>query len=222
MGGRKMTLIAMCVVYSLATAGALGGIAVKAIEDNEREQPADDVSLAVGMMQVETLASLDGRGNAGMTAQASSGAHQQATVPRETSAQAATGGEMASTTMTQQGSTVTSTTMAQQGSTASATTAQQGSTASATAAQQEGTMSATTAQRETAASWGSDAYGLCVSDKGSVKIRSERTADSELVGWVPKDATCELMEEPDGTWVRIRYNGKVGYVDFNYFTIVAR
>jgi hypothetical protein len=30
------------------------------------------------------------------------------------------------------------------------------------------------------------------------------------------------MEEPDGTWVRIRYNGKVGYVDFNYFTIVAR
>lgn len=65
------------------------------------------------------------------------------------------------------------------------------------------------------ANWGYTNLGIADVEKGNLNIRAAADQESKLVGKLPKDAACEVLDN-DGTWAHIK-SGKVeGYVSCDY------
>ena len=65
------------------------------------------------------------------------------------------------------------------------------------------------------ANWGYTNLGIANVEKGNLNIRAVADQEGKLVGKLPKDAACEVLEN-DGTWAHIK-SGKVeGYVSCEY------
>lgn len=65
------------------------------------------------------------------------------------------------------------------------------------------------------ANWGYTNLGIADVEKGNLNIRAVADQEGKLVGKLPKDAACEVLDE-DGTWAHIQ-SGKVeGYVSCDY------
>lgn len=65
------------------------------------------------------------------------------------------------------------------------------------------------------ANWGYTNLGIADVEKGNLNVRAAAAEDGKLVGKMPKDAACEVLDS-DGSWAHIK-SGKVeGYVSCDY------
>lgn len=61
------------------------------------------------------------------------------------------------------------------------------------------------------ASWGCTNIGVANVESGNLNIRAVPSTDGKLVGKLPKDAACEVIETKDG-WCHIKSGEVDGYV----------
>ena len=67
------------------------------------------------------------------------------------------------------------------------------------------------AQDAQGASWGYTNIGVANVESGNLNVRAVASTDGKLVGKLPKDAACEVVENVDG-WAHIRSGEVEGYV----------
>ena len=67
------------------------------------------------------------------------------------------------------------------------------------------------AQDAQGASWGYTNIGVANVESGNLNIRAVPSTDGKLVGKLPKDAACEVIETKDG-WCHIKSGEVDGYV----------
>jgi cell wall-associated NlpC family hydrolase len=53
--------------------------------------------------------------------------------------------------------------------------------------------------------------------KGGVNFRSQAKVDNNKIGYINKGDTVQVLEEVNSYWLKINYEGKVGYASSNYF-----
>ncbi len=65
------------------------------------------------------------------------------------------------------------------------------------------------------ASWGYTNIGVANVESGNLNVRAIPSTEGKLVGKMPKDSVCEVLEEADG-WAQIRSGEVEGYVSMEY------
>ncbi len=65
------------------------------------------------------------------------------------------------------------------------------------------------------ASWGYTNIGIANVENGNLNVRKEPSIDGKLVGKMPKDSACEVLETVDG-WAHITSGEVEGYVSLDY------
>lgn len=65
------------------------------------------------------------------------------------------------------------------------------------------------------ASWGYTNIGVANVESGNLNVRAIPSTEGKLVGKMPKDSVCEVLEEADG-WAHIRSGEVEGYVSMEY------
>lgn len=71
------------------------------------------------------------------------------------------------------------------------------------------------AQQAQGASWGYTNIGIANVESGNLNVRQEPSTDSKLVGKLPKNAACEVLEMSDG-WAHITSGEVEGYVSTEF------
>ena len=71
------------------------------------------------------------------------------------------------------------------------------------------------AQQAQGASWGYTNIGIANVEGGNLNVREEPSITGKLVGKMPKDSACEVVEELDG-WAHIVSGEVEGYVSMEY------
>lgn len=71
------------------------------------------------------------------------------------------------------------------------------------------------AQDAQGASWGYTNIGVANVESGNLNVRAVPSTDGKLVGKLPKDAACEVIETADG-WSHIKSGGVEGYVSKDF------
>ncbi len=74
------------------------------------------------------------------------------------------------------------------------------------------------AEQAKGASWGYTNIGIADVESGNLNVRALPSTDSKLVGKMPKDSACEVLELLDG-WAHIRSGEVEGYVSTDYLLI---
>jgi len=65
------------------------------------------------------------------------------------------------------------------------------------------------------AAWGYTNIGIADVEKGNLNVREEPSLDGKLVGKMPKDSACEVLDSADG-WAHIVSGEVEGYVSLDY------
>lgn len=68
------------------------------------------------------------------------------------------------------------------------------------------------------ASWGYTNIGIANVESGNLNVRAIPSTEGKLVGKMPKDSACEVLEEADG-WAHIQSGEVDGYVSMDYLLI---
>lgn len=71
------------------------------------------------------------------------------------------------------------------------------------------------AEQAKGASWGYTNIGIANVESGNLNVRVAPSTDSKLVGKLPKNAACEILEEADG-WAHITSGEVEGYVSMEF------
>lgn len=71
------------------------------------------------------------------------------------------------------------------------------------------------AQQAKGASWGYTNIGVADVESGNLNVRAVPSTDGRLVGKMPKDSACEVLETVDG-WAHISSGEVEGYVSLDY------
>ena len=71
------------------------------------------------------------------------------------------------------------------------------------------------AEEAKGASWGYTNLGLANVESGNLNIRETESTSGKLVGKLPKDAACEVLEVVDG-WAKITSGEVSGYVSAEF------
>ena len=71
------------------------------------------------------------------------------------------------------------------------------------------------AQQAQGAAWGYTNIGIANVESGNLNVREEPSTAGKLVGKMPKDSACEVVEEVDG-WAHIVSGEVEGYVSLEY------
>jgi len=71
------------------------------------------------------------------------------------------------------------------------------------------------AEQAKGASWGYTNIGIANVESGNLNVREAPSTESKLVGKLPKDAACEVLEEADG-WAHIQSGEVEGYVSTEF------
>lgn len=74
------------------------------------------------------------------------------------------------------------------------------------------------AQQAQGASWGYTNIGIANVESGNLNVRATPSTDGKMVGKMPKDAACEVLDIMDG-WAHIRSGEVEGYVSLDYLLI---
>lgn len=69
------------------------------------------------------------------------------------------------------------------------------------------------------ASWGYTNLGIANVSSGNLNIRTDSTTKAKLVGKLPKDAACEVLEITEDGWAHIVSGGVEGYVSAEYLLV---
>ncbi|WP_317366288.1 SH3 domain-containing C40 family peptidase [uncultured Tyzzerella sp.] len=54
-----------------------------------------------------------------------------------------------------------------------------------------------------------------------VNLRTEASTSSEVLGTIPRNAYADLLQD-DGSWLKVKYNGKLGYISSQFGTITDK
>ena len=77
-------------------------------------------------------------------------------------------------------------------------------------------------QAATGASWGYTNLGIADVESGNLNVRKEPSTSGKLVGKMPKDSACEVLEiTEDGAWAHIISGEVEGYVSTEYLYMGA-
>ena len=68
------------------------------------------------------------------------------------------------------------------------------------------------------ASWGYTNIGIADVESGNLNVRESPSTDSKMVGKMPKDSACEVLDVVDG-WAYIQSGEVEGYVSLDYLLI---
>lgn len=71
------------------------------------------------------------------------------------------------------------------------------------------------AEEAQGALWGYTNIGIANVESGNLNVRAVPSTSGKLVGKMPKDAACEILEESDG-WAKIQSGEVEGYVSMDY------
>lgn len=71
------------------------------------------------------------------------------------------------------------------------------------------------AQQAIGASWGYTNIGIADVESGNLNVRETPSTSGKLVGKMPKDSACEILEEVDG-WAHIQSGEVEGYVSLEF------
>lgn len=71
------------------------------------------------------------------------------------------------------------------------------------------------AQQAQGAAWGYTNIGIADVESGNLNVRETPSTDGKMVGKMPKDAACEVLETMDG-WAHIKSGEVEGYVSTDY------
>lgn len=71
------------------------------------------------------------------------------------------------------------------------------------------------AQQAQGAAWGYTNIGIANVESGNLNVREEPSTSGKLVGKMPKDSACEVIEEADG-WAHIQSGEVEGYVSLEF------
>lgn len=71
------------------------------------------------------------------------------------------------------------------------------------------------AQQAQGASWGYTNIGIANVESGNLNVREEPSTSAKLVGKMPRDSACEVIEEADG-WAHIKSGEVEGYVSLEF------
>ena len=74
------------------------------------------------------------------------------------------------------------------------------------------------AQQAQGAAWGYTNIGVANVESGNLNVRQEPSTDSKMVGKMPKNSVCEVLETVDG-WAHITSGEVEGYVNLDYLLI---
>lgn len=73
----------------------------------------------------------------------------------------------------------------------------------------------TTATAEDTSCYGYTNLGIAVVEEGNLNVREEATTDSKMVGKMPRNSACEILETLDG-WYKIQSGEVSGYVSAEF------
>ncbi len=71
------------------------------------------------------------------------------------------------------------------------------------------------AQQAQGAAWGYTNIGIANVESGNLNVRETPSTDGKMVGKMPKDSACEVLEITDG-WAHIKSGEVEGYVNTDY------
>lgn len=71
------------------------------------------------------------------------------------------------------------------------------------------------AQKAVGSSWGYTNIGIADVESGNLNVRAVPSTSGKLVGKMPKDSACEILEEADG-WAHITSGEVEGYVSMDF------
>lgn len=71
------------------------------------------------------------------------------------------------------------------------------------------------AQEAVGASWGYTNIGIADVESGNLNVRETPSTSGKMVGKMPKDSACEILEEVDG-WAHIQSGEVEGYVSLDF------
>lgn len=71
------------------------------------------------------------------------------------------------------------------------------------------------AEEAQGAMWGYTNLGLANVEEGNLNVRAEASTSAKLVGKMPKDAACEILDD-DGEWAHIKSGEVEGYVSMEF------
>jgi len=71
------------------------------------------------------------------------------------------------------------------------------------------------AQQAVGASWGYTNIGIANVESGNLNVRETPSTEGKMVGKMPKNSACEILEEADG-WAHIRSGEVEGYVSLDF------
>ncbi len=72
------------------------------------------------------------------------------------------------------------------------------------------------AQEAQGAAWGYTNIGIANVESGNLNVRAEASTGGKLVGKLPKNAACEVLEVLDNGWMHIKSGEVDGYVSAEY------
>lgn len=72
------------------------------------------------------------------------------------------------------------------------------------------------AQQAQGASWGYTNIGIANVESGNLNVRAIPSTDGKLVGKMPKNAACEVLEVTEDGWAHIKSGEVEGYVSLEY------
>lgn len=72
------------------------------------------------------------------------------------------------------------------------------------------------AEEAKGASWGYTNIGIADVEKGNLNVRAVPSTDGKLVGKMPKDSACEVLEVTEDGWAHIQSGEVDGYVSMDY------
>lgn len=68
------------------------------------------------------------------------------------------------------------------------------------------------------ASWGYTNIGIAAIESGNLNVRENPSTEAKLVGKMPKNSACEVVESQDG-WAHIQSGEVEGYVSLEFLTV---
>ena len=74
------------------------------------------------------------------------------------------------------------------------------------------------AQQAEGAAWGYTNIGIANVESGNLNVRESPSTDGKMVGKMPKDSACEVLEVADG-WAHIKSGEVEGYVNTDYLLV---
>lgn len=72
------------------------------------------------------------------------------------------------------------------------------------------------AQQAKGASWGYTNIGIANVESGNLNVRETPSTDGKMVGKMPKNAACEVLEVTEDGWAHIKSGEVEGYVSMEY------